>query len=522
MHGTVPSTCSGWRPRSLYASVFLWISVVGGRFLVLFLEHEASLTSAQLGTILAVAQLASVGGTAVTGSWADALEFRFPGAGRALVLAGGMALGGAVFLFHGVHLPTAILGVPPVLWHGFLRILFALATAMVFPVVDGMCLEYLQKHASTQDYGKERMYGAVAWGVANVIVAVAMDYFDGFAVLYVMALIVTVIGVVVVFFYAQEQQQQLDQGQGQGQGQDPSVVAGGYRKRDSNLILEDNNADDDQLELDNEDQRTGEEDETIEHSCSSSPSANISTFQMLYLLGTSWFGLCFIIAQVTQSSGQAIVDNLVFLYFEALGSSYTLMGLTVVLTVAFEIPIFHFAPTLLERWGPGPLIPLASLSYVVRVWGYSLIPQGQAAHVLWLEPLHGVTFGFMATAGVELVSSLVSTPGYEASGQSALQVLVGTGSVVGLLLGGWLDEFLGPRWMYRISGGVVLLGCTLFTVALYRCPTRTATSNRSIIRNKESEVDAVSYTMSHTERHDESGQNNSTAVEMIRLVGTAT
>ena len=68
------------------------------------------------------------------------------------------------------------------------------------------------------------------------------------------------------------------------------------------------------------------------------------------------------------------------------------MGWTVVLTVAFEIPLFQIAPLRLKAWGPGILIPMAAVSYVVRVFGYSLIPEGHVAYVLCLEPLHGVTY----------------------------------------------------------------------------------------------------------------------------------
>lgn len=507
------TACGSWRPRSLYASVFLWISVVGGRFLVVFLEHEAGLTSAQLGTILAVAQLLSVAASALAGSWADALEFRFPGAGRALVLAGGMVLGGAVFLLHGVDLTTTVpvLALPPVLWHGFLRVTFGLATAMVFPVMDGMCLDFLQHHASPQDYGKERMYGAVSWGFANVLVAGSLDYFEGFASLYVMAVAATLIGVAVVFLYARQQSCQL-----------VAARAAAYRKKNSNTILEyDDEGNEDEQMRTNEDKGTAvpNDDDDTE---ATAPAPAISTFQMLYLLGASWFGFCFIVAQITQSSGQAIVDTLVFLYFEALGSSYSLMGWTVVLTVAFEIPLFHIASPLLQRWGPGPLIPIAAASYVVRVWGYSLIPEGRVVHVLWLEPLHGVTFACMNLAGVDLISSLVSSPGYEASGQSALQVLVGTGSVLGLLLGGLLEELLGPRCMYRISGLVVLVGCTLFATALYYCPPCKNHQASRIINQADEELSSTvpctnsSRSFQITWKTEE--ESDTKTVEMARLV----
>jgi hypothetical protein len=48
-----------------------------------------------------------------------------------------------------------------------------------------------------------------------------------------------------------------------------------------------------------------------------------------------WYVAAFCLALLTLSSGQAIVNGLVFLFYKTLGSSYTVMGVTVVLTVFF-------------------------------------------------------------------------------------------------------------------------------------------------------------------------------------------
>lgn len=416
--------------------------MVGGRFLVIFLEHEAGLSSAELGSILALSQMVHVVASSATGGWAVALESRHPDRGRACMLAGGIVLGGGVFLLHGLNFTSS--SSSAVLYHGFLRVLFAVSNAMVFPVLDGMSLDYLQSHGSKQDFGKKRLYGAVSWGIANVIVAWGLDhYYPSFQCLYWMAVISTIVALIVIFLSTRSQVGRLHSRHD-------------YRKRNSDIILKN-----DCERNDEDDEKPEDIDDVIAAGPGSlSLSSSTSAFSLLFLLATSWFRLEFILAQISQSYGQAIVDNLVFLYFELLGSSYTLMGLSVVLTVAFEIPIFHIAPNLLQRWGPGPLVPIAAFSYIVRVWGYSLIPQGQVIHILWLEPLHGVTYACMATAGVDLISSLVLTPGQEASGQSALQVLVGTirlGLVLGGILGrdSWAKDHVSHFWC-RCLGGMFI------------------------------------------------------------------
>ena len=165
-----------------------------------------------------------------------------------------------------------------------------------------------------------------------------------------------------------------------------------------------------------------------------------------------------------------VVDSLVFLFFEYLGSSYTVMGLTVLLTVSFEIPIFRLAPSLLERFGSGVLLLVGCFCYIVRAIGYSFIPKGHILYVLPLEILHGITYACSQTASVDTAAKSMPK-GYEATGQSLMSMARGFGSCMGLWLGGKAMDHLGPRLMYRVSSGVCLLGSMVFAiVALFRSP----------------------------------------------------
>jgi hypothetical protein len=171
---------------------------------------------------------------------------------------------------------------------------------------------------------------------------------------------------------------------------------------------------------------------------------------------------------VTLASGQAVVDKMVFLFFEFLGSSFTLMSCTVVLTVIFEIPIFHIAPKILEAIGSSGMLLLASFSYVTRVVGYTLIPAGKTPLVLLFEPLHGVTYACSQSSGVDFASKLIPEPGMEATGQGLLQFFVGAGSAFGLMLGGILEDQYGPHLMYRVFAAIVLVGNAIFAASVIR------------------------------------------------------
>jgi hypothetical protein len=184
------------------------------------------------------------------------------------------------------------------------------------------------------------------------------------------------------------------------------------------------------------------------------------------LLAGSLYGCTFLVALFTLSQGQAVVDNLVFIFFEYLGSSYMVMGVTVQLTVLFEIPIFRIAPSLLARYGSGVLLLVACACYIIRAIGYSYIPKDHMMYVMLLEPLHGVTYACSQTASVDTAARSMP-PGYEATGQSFMYVIRGMGSCIGLWLGGRAMDHLGPRLMYRASAAIALVGSLVFAVVAY-------------------------------------------------------
>jgi hypothetical protein len=54
-------------------------------------------------------------------------------------------------------------------------------------------------------------------------------------------------------------------------------------------------------------------------------------------------------------------------------ASTTLCGLTVGVTVVFELPIFQYSKPLLARMGYHAMFMVAMLCYIVRVYGYTLL-----------------------------------------------------------------------------------------------------------------------------------------------------
>jgi MFS transporter, PPP family, 3-phenylpropionic acid transporter len=164
--------------------------------------------------------------------------------------------------------------------------------------------------------------------------------------------------------------------------------------------------------------------------------------------------------------GQVIVDSFIFIYFEQLGSHYTMMGCTVLLTVLFEIPLFAIGHDLLHNYGSIRLLQIGMICYIIRVFGYSVLPQGHVIYTLLLEPLHGITYACSQTSIVDFVHVRIPK-GYEATGQSYKYLFRSLGSIIGLFIGGYMIDTIGARLLYRSSAIIVTLGCIIISIVAY-------------------------------------------------------
>lgn len=431
------------RPRLLYSSIFVWISLCGGRFLAPQLR-DVGFSDSQIGLCLALQTVIQSACSSASGVLADAQERKQPGRGRAHVLVAGILVGSAAFLLEGLHhIWPSFVFVSRVSWHVTLRCFYAGATSIVFPVLDGLTLDYLEHHGNGKtDFGKERLYGAIWWAITNLIMGPSLDRL-GFSILYIYAIVSTlaVVWTVALFTASQERQHQVSttdarnekEALNEEQEEDKFLPQPTLQRQKSHMV----------------------------------ETKHTNTLPLKRLLGVIFcttFGFAFMLAIFCLSIGTAVVESLVFLYFEDLGSSFTLCALTVLLTVLFEIPIFQIAPDLLKKYGSTKLLLLACLCYVSRVVGYSFVPKGQPGWVLVFEPLHGITYACASLSSVEFVSQLMPE-GYDASGQGLLFALRGCGSLIGCIAGGVGEDYIGARTMYRLLAGIVFAGFTVLTLS---------------------------------------------------------
>jgi hypothetical protein len=444
------------RPQILYLAIFSWMTLSGGRFLAPFLEHEAHMTDpTNIGFTLALQYAIMSVTSPLFGILADRTEQRYPQYGRAYWLMGGVMVGCAVFCLHGlssvldmtIGMSSSCSFTDSFGFHLMIQSLYALCLSLEFPVIDGMTLSYLQMTGgNTNEYGLERLFGAVSWGLTSLVFGMLLDVSGfGWKVTYLLIFISTILCVMTALYYAKGQDTYVKRvSQSKSPVQDPlsrevpPATNSSPASEVTPLVPSPMPSPKSSPYRNNQHTSHPQQQQQQQY----------SQWNLIYLVIGSAYGLAFAITYFTLASGLSVVENMVFLFFEMLGGSNTICGITVLLTVLLELPMFHFAPQLLERYGPGSLLLAAGGSFIIRIMGYTFIPEGQLWMVLLLEPLHGITYAGSQTAAVEFIGSQMPA-GYESSGQGIVNLIRGSGSVLGLWLAGNIQATLGPRIMYR-------------------------------------------------------------------------
>jgi hypothetical protein len=176
------------RPGILFSALFAWNASTGGRFVAPYLKNFLP-ESSSIGTILAcqMAITSFLGGFG--GRLADTWEKKSPCHGRINAMKVGIFLGLFSSILEGlgnVLFPTSplqstLLGKNLLFWWDLLlRSGDAISVALKSPVLDGLAIAHLKFGGGTvtMDYGQERLYGAVWWGITTLLLelhAITMD-----------------------------------------------------------------------------------------------------------------------------------------------------------------------------------------------------------------------------------------------------------------------------------------------------------------------------------------------------------
>lgn len=419
------------RSAWLFFAFFARIAIPG-RFVSLFYEWHSQ-SAEQIGIILSLPPLLGLVTTPLICHLAD----RRKSWGRVLIVT--QVLATIAYICQLLALPSLnIVGTrarfPTLI---LVSAAYGIFQAPTYALITALSLRQLREehgHNAALYFGRERLWGAVSWAACSLVLGALLDYVTHRA-----SIVYTAVGVMSILFVTTI----------------ICFIAGEHSPVKMNTSTDGFPLADDNKNIPQQIEREQEGDEPKEISTSSIMEAIKPVLCNGGLTTALFFNLIFWLGV-----GMSVVENLLFLYFrDELRASHTLCGLTIVITVIFEVPLFAKADNVLQSLGAPALTTLGALAYVFRAIGYSLVPS--AWWTLLLEPLHGVTFAAVHTASVSYVSERTA-PHFEASAQAVLTFISGVGFAVGSAIGGKIIQHFGNRMLYRLTASMVLVATVAF------------------------------------------------------------
>lgn len=173
----------------------------------------------------------------------------------------------------------------------------------------------------------------------------------------------------------------------------------------------------------------------------------------------------FLVTVMLAGVAHATYDAGFSLHLERIGLGGRFIGLAWGIGVSSEVLLMAASGKLLERWGSERLLGVAIAVQVVR-W-LLLAHVRDAATLLVLAPLHGVTFGLLWVSGVATAHRLGSAHAPTAS-QGIFLAASSLGSTIGMSVAGRTLAAWGGRGMFLAAAAVAALAlvCALAFVRL--------------------------------------------------------
>lgn len=315
-----------------------------------------------------------------------------------------------------------------------ITIMYTVARGNDYGQLKGIAMRTLERFNRPAAFGALRLWGAVSWGIAHPVLGYLLDVEHGQLKLLFVGNAVAALLAVACF----------------------------------SLLLR-SKWTDEQAEM-----------EPLQsHAAQTEPTPKASVLEVMKIICSRFDMIAWLLCAATQAMGMQHVMQFLFLYMEKrFHSTDILMGFSVTVTVLFEVPIFAFSERLTPKLGPTVLIAIAIGSFVVRVFGYTIVPS--AAWMLLLEPLHGVTFSCFTLATVHYLNEHVPMH-MISTAQGFMSSVTAAGSAIGAILGGWvMDKPNGGVILFRADSVIMSTVLALFLLSQWKCRKRPALETHSV------------------------------------------
>ncbi|KAH9578308.1 Major facilitator superfamily associated domain [Trypanosoma melophagium] len=170
----------------------------------------------------------------------------------------------------------------------------------------------------------------------------------------------------------------------------------------------------------------------------------------------------FLAALCFMGLGYSLINTFLFIFLNSINAPPVLLGISIVMTVVVEIPLFQCSKYVHEHYDDRQLLCVSMCAWSIRVMGYSILHNPWL--VLFLEPLHGFTFGLMWLSGMHFVRGAFPKSLSHSSVGFLSATAFGVGPLIGNIVGGALYNYFGGRWMFRIMSICMLCVAIVFAV----------------------------------------------------------
>ncbi|KAG7399944.1 hypothetical protein PHYBOEH_007464 [Phytophthora boehmeriae] len=389
-----------WEPKLLYALNSAWGSTIGN-YLPVYYQHTAGFSKMQIALLQTLPSIASILGPPFWGAVADRL--RNQRLVHVFCIVSGSVLQFATKYFYWS------LG-----WTVLMVLLGQIQGGPASSMLDHTILDLISKQGG--EYGKQRLFGAVGWGIGTYLTGVAVAaggivwsfnlcLIMGFSTLLVLRLI-------------------------------PPVKYG------------------EQYAAVNTD--GGKHDDSSEHAPSFLETVRLISHKLDVLV---LLGVVFIMGNMHGVFSSFLQLNL----YNLSGDNAHIIGVAIMCETSSELPAFFFADKIIKKIGTVNVLLVSLVGYTLRIGCYALMSNAWSA--IPFEFLHGVTFGLTWAACTEYIFS-AAPRGCEGTVMGVLSAVHnGLARSSGTLIGGYFYENYGARAMWIITGlGVPL---SLISVAIF-------------------------------------------------------
>lgn len=146
------------------------------------------------------------------------------------------------------------------------------------------------------------------------------------------------------------------------------------------------------------------------------------------------------------------------LFLEELGGSEASIGWSWFVAAALEVPLFFLLDRLSKPTAVSMIHLLIAAAAIFAVRWLLMSFATEPLHLILIQLLHAVSFGFYIYTAAQLVEFLTERT-MRASGQTMYALVQGAlAAAVAGSLGGYLYEAIGPRSLYLLCAGLTVLG----------------------------------------------------------------